>query len=679
MKYSRRDFGLLLPALASTCLRAQDSAEQQGSRGFPLEQLRTEVDGTSKGRALLNGETRAGCPLEVHLMELAAGEASHSPHRHLHEEMFLLQAGILVATVNEKVTRLTPGSVLYVKSNESHSVRNPGPDPAQYFIVGLGQDAAAALRSESAQELELDLRDYATMPMTGSVDGKGEVKCLLARVNFVREEPGSHGKKRFFVNDLNGPLYILDKISGEFTTYLNFNGRDGRPGLFHKLPTDEGFANGFISFAFDPDYAHNGKFYTIHLEDPELPGSAMPDNIHFPGVDTSGYKLTPAIETPGATIREAVLLEWRDTNTQNATFEGTVRELMRLKHNTRIHPMGDLIFNPTAHRGDPDWRVLYVACGDGGAGESSNPEKRSNPQRLDTLVGKILRIIPDLNERKGSSTVSENGRYRVPNDNPFVGKPGARGEIWAYGLRNPARLTWDFDPANPGSNHLIASVIGLNTWETVVIIHKGANYGYSLREGNQKLETTNRTSDLPEDDRIPVRINATEVDGTVTPTYPVIQYGHVKGGGDAVSSGQVYRGKAIPALRGKYIFGDISTGHLWWVDYKEMLAADDGDPGTLAAMHPLKIRWTQPGAASEVYSSMAPIAEWAYHARGGTAVGLPGKAIVAERGRADIHLWEDSDGQLYILSKSDGMIRIVTGATDPGSGQADSGLRGRMA
>ena len=99
-----------------------------------------------------------------------------------------------------------------------------------------------------------------------------------------------------------------------------------------------------------------------------------------------------------------------------------------------------------------------------------------------------------------------------------------RGEIWAYGLRNPARLTWDFDPANPRDNHLIANVIGLYTWETVVIIHKGANYGYSLREGNQKLDTTNHTTDLPADDKIPVLLNATETDGMVTPTYPVIQY-----------------------------------------------------------------------------------------------------------------------------------------------------------
>ena len=520
-----------------------------------------------------------------------------------------------------------------------------------------------------AGDVTLELRDYATMPMTGAVDGKGQIMGLLARVNFMREEP-VRGRKRYFVNDLNGPLYIYDRTTRQFTTYLNFNGNDGQPGLFHKLPTDAGFANGFISFAFDPDYAHNGKFYTIHLEDPELAGSAMPDNSHFPGVNLTGFETTPAIPTPGPTIREAVLLEWTDTNTSNTTFEGTVRELMRLRENTRIHPMADLIFNPTARPGDADWRVLYIASGDTGSGESRNPEMRSNPQRLDTLVGKILRIIPDLNEKQSSSTVSENGRYRIPNDNPFATVRGARGEIWAYGLRNPARLTWDVDPANPRDNHLIASVIGLYTWETVVIIHKGANYGYSLREGNQELKPTNQTADLPprakqgNDDRIPVRINATETDGMTKPVYPVIQYAHAKGGGDAISSGYVYRGKKFPALRGKFLFGDITTGNLWWADYREMIAADDADPKTMAAIHPLKIRWAQPGATTETFASMFPIVEWAYHARGGKVETLPGNAKVTGGGRADIHLWEDSEGELYITSKSDGMIRIVTGASE---------------
>ena len=172
----------------------------------------------------------------------------------------------------------------------------------------------------AAPEVTLDIRDYATMPMTGKVDGKGQVMGLLARVNFMREEPGG-GKNRVFVNDLNGPLYILNKQTRKFTTYLNFNGRDGQPGLFRRLPTESGFGNGFICFTFDPDYAHNGKFYTIHLEDPAAAGSAVPDNTNFPGLKP-GYEVTPAIQTPGPTVREAVLIEWTDTNTSNRPLKG---------------------------------------------------------------------------------------------------------------------------------------------------------------------------------------------------------------------------------------------------------------------------------------------------------------------------------------------------------------------
>ncbi|HEV2985852.1 MAG TPA: PQQ-dependent sugar dehydrogenase, partial [Vicinamibacterales bacterium] len=90
-----------------------------------------------------------------------------------------------------------------------------------------------------------------------------------------------------------------------------------------------------------------------------------------------------------------------------------------------------------------------------------------NPQRLDNLVGKILRIIPDPMEQQSASTLSDNGRYRVPSDNPFVSTEGARKEIWAYGLRNPHRLTWAIDPLDSKNNRLIANSVGLHTWETV--------------------------------------------------------------------------------------------------------------------------------------------------------------------------------------------------------------------
>jgi hypothetical protein len=338
---------------------------------------------------------------------------------------------------------------------------------------------------------------------------------------------------------------------------------------------------------------------------------------------------------------------------------------MRVPLNTRIHTLADIQFDPTARRGDSEWRVMYIGCGDGGSGEART-EIRSNPQRLDTLVGKVLRIVPDLVEHQSTAAVSDNGRYRIPNDNPFVSVAGARKEIWAYGFRNPARLHFAVDLDDPKNNRWIANSIGLHTWETVNVVHKGANYGYSLREGNEALQRDNKTTKLPDDDSIPVQVTDTITIGSVTPTYPVIQYGHVKGGGDAIGSGFLYRGKLLPALRGKYVFTDISTGRVWYADYHEMLAADDGKPGTLAATHEIKLWWDDPHGASHgemrLYDSMFPIAEAAYHVRGGKSMHLPGLALVSGEGRADAHVAVDAAGELYVFTKTDGTLRVVTRA-----------------
>jgi hypothetical protein len=500
--------------------------------------------------------------------------------------------------------------------------------------------------------LAIVVTDYATLPMTGSPDGEGNNAGSLARINTMRQEPSRDG--RFFVGDLSGPLYILDGKTKTATVYLDFNGR-ARGGLFHRFTFETGLASGLISFVFDPDYAKNGRFYTIHLEDVDPQVTAAPDNMKVPGLSVNGYTPTAPVPTPGEDRHEAVLVEWTDTRPANTTFEGTARELLRIPAGSRFHPMGDLAFDPAARPGDPDWRVLYVGCGDSAAGEQKTAI-RLNPQRLDTLAGKILRIVPDLTAAIGSSTVSENGRYRIPNDNPFASVAGARKEIWAYGLRNPHRLAWDVDPVRPASHHLLASVVGLSTWETVVIIHKGANYGYSEREGTQMLRPDNTLASLPEDDRIPVHVSDTLVNGTVAPQYPVLQYGHGASGGDAIAGGFVYRGKAIPALRGKYLLGDTSTGRLWWADFQEMLSADGSRPPKVAQFHELRVSWN-----GREYPTLFDIVRTAYHARGGKRPDLPGRATLAPNGRVDVRFAVDRDGELYLLTKSDGVIRKVVG------------------
>ena len=518
-------------------------------------------------------------------------------------------------------------------------------------------------RPAPATALALEIADYASLPATGSPDGTGNNAGSLARINVMRQEPGPGG--RLFINDLTGPLYILDPRTKSATTYLDFNGRGPRTGLFDKLTTDAGLASGFISFEFDPEYVRNGRFYTIHLEEVALPGRLTPDNQSFAGLDVAGYTVTAPIPTPGSVDHEGVLIEWTDSNIANTRFEGRARELLRIPLNSRIHPLGDVSFNPAARPGDADWRVLYVACGDGGSGDSRGSH-RLNPQRLDTLVGKILRIVPDLTQHATDSMVSDNGRYRVPRDNPFVTVASARPEIWAYGVRNPHRISWHVEG---GTAHLIASIIGWRMWETVLLIHKGGNYGFPLREGGEIVEGERTNPALPQPDVLSVQVTDTITAGTGMPLYPVLRYGHGHDGGDAIAGGFVYSGKQIPQLSGKFVFGDISTGRLWWADFKEMLAADDGVARTMAQIHELQVWWDDPADSPDrgrqPYPTLAPIVTAAYHSRGGRDPDLPGTGAVAGSGRVDLRFAMDRRGELYLLSKSDGVVRSVVGLSSP--------------
>lgn len=522
------------------------------------------------------------------------------------------------------------------------------------YLRALGRGEVTASATTSAARVALPrvrLTDYLEVPVTG--DPRGELtRAQIARINFLREEPGG---RRFFLNDLNGPLYLVDRKTQALSVYLDFNGRDGRSGLFQRLTFERNFATGLITITFDPAYATNGVFYTIHMEDPTTAAPIEPRAGAVPGLDLTGFHVTPAVPSPNVPgdriTREAVLLEWTDRDIGNATFEGTVRELLRMHLPAPTHPLGDLAFNPVARPGDPDWRVMYVAVGDSATGEQKDA-RRTNPQRLDNLHGKILRIVPDLRAHAATSAVSPNGRYRIPDDNPFTAVAGARAEIWAWGLRNPHRLVWDVDPAQPRDPRLFAFNIGLTGWETVVIVKKGANYGYPLREGPQAMTPLGMTS-VPADDAIPVQVTDRVTRGTITPTYPVIAYPHAAAnGGDAIAGGLIYRGTRFPMLRDTLLFADITTGRLWYAHMRDVLAADDGRAETVAPLH-------------ELDAGLRRLVLDTYKARGGPGDTLPGAAAVAGRGRVDVRLAQDSDGELYLLTKSDGMVRRVTGIDPP--------------
>ena len=159
----------------------------------------------------------------------------------------------------------------------------------------------------------------------------------------------------------------------------------------------------------------------------------------------------------------------------------------------------------------------------------------------------------------------------------------------------------------------------------------------------------NGMSAVTQDDRIPVQVSDTVVRGTDTPTYPVAQFPHTPTGGDAIANGFVYRGKAIPALRNRLLFSDITTGRFWYADIAEVLAADDNNPATVAPIH-------------EVDSNLRQLVEESYRSRGGKTPALPGFARVSGPGRVDVRLASDEEGELYVLTKADGMIRKVVGA-----------------
>ena len=184
------------------------------------------------------------------------------------------------------------------------------------------------------------------------------------------------------------------------------------------------------------------------------------------------------------------------------------------------HNGGHITFGPDGY--------LYVGLGDGGSGG----DPRGHGQNLRTLLGTILRI--DV------STLDVTGSYAVPPDNPFVGVEGARPEIWAYGLRNPWRFSFDRE-----TGELWAGDVGQNKLEEIDIITPGGNYGWNIMEGSSCF----RDNRCDRDEFVP----------------PVAEYG--RDGGCSVTGGYVYRGSRLPALVGAYLYGDFCTGKIWALRY----------------------------------------------------------------------------------------------------------------
>src|SRR6202049_3341960 len=169
------------------------------------------------------------------------------------------------------------------------------------------------------------LADYANPPISnathsGANSSAIDYKLQLGRVSSMRAEPANAplAFSRIFVNDQSSTLYILDTATKKFTPYIKFTD------VFPKFASDKGNATGIVSITFDPAYVTNGQFYTVHTENPELPGTAAPVNTQLPSLSLAGYTMTDPVNPPAGPVHlESVLVEWTGANARSAPFAGT--------------------------------------------------------------------------------------------------------------------------------------------------------------------------------------------------------------------------------------------------------------------------------------------------------------------------------------------------------------------
>lgn len=259
---------------------------------------------------------------------------------------------------------------------------------------------------------------------------------------------------------------------------------------------------GLLGMAFDPAFATSGRVYFSYTASPTATGSVLESRI-------SRFSAT--------------------ASAVNAASESTLLTIAQPYEN---HNGGNIVFGPDG--------LLYAGFGDGGSGG----DPQNNAQNRSTLLGKLIRI-----------DVSGAGAYAVPSDNPFAGVGSARcqtgaaaggascSEIYAYGLRNPWR--WSFDRAAPAVDLWLADV-GQGDWEEVDRVERGGNYGWRFREG---AHCYNPATNCP-----------TTANG-VPLIDPVAEYSHSLG--ISVTGGYVYRGAAISSLIGRYVFGDFGSGRIF--------------------------------------------------------------------------------------------------------------------
>lgn len=432
--------------------------------------------------------------------------------------------------------------------------------------------------------LGLVLEEYAQLPESDPTPAPTDARLMRHnRINYVGEVPDGSG--RLYVPDLNGPLYLLR--DGEETKYLDIKER------FPDFFSGRGMGSGFGFVTFHPEFEDNGTFYTVHTEDRDAIATKPPT---YPN-------------QPSAFV-QSVVTEWKTDDPSADTFSGTSREIFRFGFTEQIHAIQQIDFNPTAQPGDDDYGLLYLAVGDGGNGVRSDV-----PQDLTTPAGKILRIDP-------AGTDGPGGAYGIPATNPWVGEGDALGEIWAIGMRDPHRFTWDLG----GKHEMYLGHIGQRAIEAVYEVDRGDDFGWPDVES--RLDYQNDTQ---------CRLDPmTPEQAAKGYDFPVASYAHDTpanwscnaDSGHAISGGLVHRGD-LPGLKGKYVFGDLVEGKVFYTDAAQM--RDDLDRE--ATVHEMQL-FTTDGRRVRMHD------------------------LVGD-GRIDLRFGTDADRNLYLLAKADGTIYKV--------------------
>ena len=286
----------------------------------------------------------------------------------------------------------------------------------------------------------------------------------------------------------NDPMIVLEK-EGRARWFK----QGGSSGVLFSIPVASALEEGLLGMTFHPDFRSNGKFYLNYV-------------ISQEGRDISR------------------VAEWIFPDPSDIT-KGTAKEsriIMEVNQPYQNHKAGQLAFGPDG--------MLYIGWGDGGW----KNDPHGNGQNMKTMLGKMLRV--DVNHS------SPDKNYSIPRDNPFVGNSCCIAEIFASGLRNPWRYTFDT------TGRLIVADVGQDTWEEIDIVGKGSNLGWNIREGFHCFDPSEncRTEGL---------------------TDPIFDYPRSEG--NSITGGYVYTGTRLSGLRGKYIFGDFVSGRIWALELPE--------------------------------------------------------------------------------------------------------------